>query len=213
MSFISTTSLIDVSDSVLVVIDVQDAFLDKLALAKTTIHEAAATSAPPSDKETLVNRIVWLMELAQTLQVPMIVTAEDIDVLGSVAPALEDKLSSDTVVHNKMVFGMADNLSIMQALKATNRKTAILVGLETDVCIAHSALGLQQTGYRVAVVTDAVASPGIHHQYGLDRMYRAGIILTNVKGLYFEWVRTVAKDNQLKKDLVDRIGSPKGIIL
>ena len=55
--------LIESSNSVLVVIDVQDNFLDKLAL-----HE----------RSTLVSRIGWLMQVATVLNVPMIATAEDV---------------------------------------------------------------------------------------------------------------------------------------
>ena len=209
MSLIQT--LIQASDSVLVVIDVQDAFLDKLALAAPSLD---ATSAPPPDAATLVNRITWIVQLAQVLDIPMIVTAEDVPVLGGVTAALQDRIHKHVVVHNKMIFNMADNPEIMQDLHATGRQTAILVGLETDVCIAQSAMGLVASGYQVAVVQDAVASPGVHHGYGLERMRHTGqIALTNVKGLYFEWMRTVKADNQFKAKHLDRMGTPLGIIL
>ena len=69
--------------------------------------------------------------------------------------------------------------------------TFILVGLETDVCVAQSALGLQAAGYRVVVVEDAVATPPPHHAAGMLRMRDAGVTLTNAKGVYYELVRDV----------------------
>ena len=53
--------------------------------------------------------------------------------------------------------------------RRSGRKTAVLVGLETDVCVAHSALGLLGHGYQVAVVADATGSPGTAHGFGLER--------------------------------------------
>ena len=55
--------LIERSSSVLVVVDVQDNFLDKLAF-----HE----------RSTLVSRIGWLMQVATVLDIPMIATIEDV---------------------------------------------------------------------------------------------------------------------------------------
>jgi nicotinamidase-related amidase len=69
----------------------------------------------------------------------------------------------------------------------------VLCGLETDVCVAQSALGLLDTGKRVVVVEDAVASPGAAHAQGLARMSRAGVELVGVKGLGYEWLRTVER--------------------
>jgi len=137
--------LIDVDDSILIVIDVQEYFLAKL---------------PAEERELLVNRIGWLTSVAIKLNVPLVVTAESIPELGGVAPPIVEKLAPDTPIFNKMVFGLAEDHEIISAVKATGRKTAILVGLETDVCIAHSAIGLIQRGYQLVVVADATASPG-----------------------------------------------------
>ena len=99
-----------------------------------------------------------------------------------------------------MVFGLVGQSDILEAIEKTNRQTTILVGLETDVCVTHSALGLLNKGYQVAVVDDATcSSPGKNaHDYGIERMKHAGVVITSVKSLYFEWVRTVQLDNELQ---------------
>ena len=61
-------------------------------------------------------------------------------------------------------------MDILEAVQNTNCKTAVLIGYETDVCITHSALGLLELGYQVAVVADATGSPGEAHQIGLSRI-------------------------------------------
>ena len=191
------STLIEASDSVLVVIDVQDAFVNKLSSER---------------RQPLVDRIAWLVRIAKELDIPLVVTAEDIPVLGGVCAKIEEAISGGAVttptVWNKMVFGLAGQPEIMKAIEETNRKTIILVGLETDVCVAHSSLGLLEMGYKVAVVQDATGSPGAAHQYGLQRMENAGIVMSSVKGLYFEWMRTVARDNEFKEKMKDSLDPP-----
>lgn len=179
----TSSSLIDVNDSVLIVIDVQHTFLQKL---------------PTSESEALLHHIRWLIGLADWLNVPIVTTAEDIDTLGGPHPDVLDALGSDAIVHNKTVFGLADAPEIFCAVEQTGRKTAVLVGLETDVCVAQSALGLMDRGYRVVTVTDATHSPGDGHQIGLDRIRAAGGIILSVKSLYYEWVRTVERDDKFQ---------------
>ncbi len=94
---------------------------------------------------------------------------------------------------DKMTFGLAAQTTVIAAIRATGRKTAVLVGLETDVCVQQSALGLAELGYFVVAVIDAVASPGADHQIGLDRMQCAGITMASCKSLFTNglemWVR------------------------
>jgi nicotinamidase-related amidase len=191
-------SLIDVNDSILVVIDVQESFLKKLE---------------PAQSSTLVNRIEWLINVAIKLNIPIILTAEDIPRHGSVAQRLAKGLPSDTHIYNKMIFNLADETKILSAVNNTGRNTCVLVGLETDVCIAHSAFGLAQKGYQIAVVEDATCSPEGGHAYGMERIRSAGVTVVSVKGLYYEWIRNVNGALEFKRKFSDQIGSPEGITM
>ena len=101
---------------------------------------------------------------------------------------------------------------IMDVVGASGRGTVVLVGLETDVCVSHSALGLLEAGYAVAVVADATGSPGTGHQFGLERMRDAGVAVLGAKNLYYEWVPTVERANELA-ERVRALGVPEGVIL
>jgi nicotinamidase-related amidase len=191
-------TLIDVDDCLLIVIDVQESFLRKL---------------PEAESELLVNRIGWLVQVAGKLGVPMIGTAEDMTKLGSLVLPILEKLPEGTTVYDKLVFGLADQPDILAAVARTGRKTAVLVGLETDVCIAHSALGLLRQGYHVVAVSDATASPDSSHNTGLERMQRAGVLLVTVKSLYYEWLRTVAANDEFRAKYEKEITLPKGVEL
>ena len=69
---------------------------------------------------------------------------------------------------------------------------AVLAGFETDVCGTHSAVGLSEAGYRVVVAVDAVYSPAGAQAYGLARLRDLGVELVHCKGIYYDWVRTLA---------------------
>ncbi len=188
--------LIDRHDSCLIVIDVQQYFLGKL---------------PLDWRAPLVARIAWLMRVATALGIPIIATAEDITNDGPLVPELMKELPPGTKVHDKLVFGLAGQAAILDDVKRSGRKTCVLVGLETDVCIAHSALGLMQEGYRVAVIEDATASPPPHHEAGLKRIAAAGGIITSSKGIHYEWVRDLATLALLKQKIGTEL--PEGLTL
>jgi nicotinamidase-related amidase len=82
-----------------------------------------------------------------------------------------------------------DQADIRAAVAASERDCFVLAGLETDVCIAHSALGLAAAGHRAVVIDDACGSPPPHHAHGLRRLRDAGITVTSLKGIFYEWVR------------------------
>jgi nicotinamidase-related amidase len=95
-------------------------------------------------------------------------------------------------VFDKRIFGLGDQADIAAAIRATGRSEFVLAGMETDVCVAHSALGLMAAGYKVAAIADACGSPEPHHTAGLARLRDAGITVTDAKGIFYEWVRDLA---------------------
>ncbi len=169
--------LIDHEDCVLVLVDVQQKFLDKV--------EGLDTSG-------FIDRIGFISAAARFCEIPVIASVETPEVMGGLYPALVEA-AGDPPVIRKEVFGLADDPLVGPVVRATERGTAVLVGLETDVCVAQSALGLLGQGMTVVVVEDAVASPGSAHGAGLTRMRDAGAILVVTKQLFYEWIRTVGR--------------------
>jgi len=190
--------LIDADDSVLVLVDVQKVFLAKL---------------PEAESALLLERICWLIGVARWLGVPQVVMAEDISSNGTLHPAISRALAADTPVHDKMHFGLAAEEGILQAVRDSRRGTTIIVGLETDVCVCQSALGLLQQNFQVAVVADAVASPGPDHAYGLQRMRAAGVVVVGLKGLFYEWMRSVPRSRQFDAECSESLSLPSCVRL
>ena len=188
--------LIERDRSCLLVIDVQQYFLDKLPL-----HE----------RGPLVQRMAWLMRVARLLEIPIIATAEDIDRNGPLVPELSQQMPRESEVFNKMIFGLMDQPDIRAAVEASKRDCFVLVGLETDVCIAHSALGFAAAGHRPVVIDDACGSPPPHHEHGLRRLRDAGVTVTSVKGVFYEWVRDLVTYRRIKPQLNEAL--PEGLTL
>lgn len=189
--------LIQAEDSALIVIDVQDNFTGKLEAAQS---------------QSLLERVVWLIGVAHWLNIPLLITVEDLPNAGGPSKAVAEALPPNTPIFNKMIFSLAHQPDILAAVENLQRRTLVLVGLETDVCVMQSALGLLELGYRVAVITDATGSPGTAHASGLARMQAAGVLMTDTKGIFYEWVRTVEASRRFEAECA-HLPVPRGLVL
>jgi nicotinamidase-related amidase len=172
--------LIDVTQSMLLVIDAQQDF-----------YPTRRSDVDRAGLGGMFRRAAWVTAVAGRLGVPVVVTEEDAGVNGATAEVIRAALPNGAPVLPKWTFAAPGNPDIRAAIEATGASTAVLVGLETDVCVAHSALGLQELGKRVVAVHDALFSPGAAHPNGLSRMERAGVELVSAKELAYDWLRTV----------------------
>jgi nicotinamidase-related amidase len=164
--------LLDRDDSVLVVVDAQPGFL-------------------PPEADAVVARIAWLVAVAARLGIPIVATEEEPERHGATDARIAACLPADARVFRKPTFGLAGSPEILEAVRGTGRRTAVLVGAETDVCVAQSAVGLHDAGFACAVVEDATFSPAEMHELGLARLAAAGIPRNHAKGVTYEWLRTV----------------------
>ncbi len=164
----------------LVVIDVQPGFAANPAMDEAEQAAAAAT----------VDRIAWLAAYAAELAVPAVVVEENPARNGTTDERILERL--DARAHVKPTFGIGGCPAAIDALTATGRGTAVLVGFESDVCVAQSALALLDRGLRVAVPDDGVYTSGEpEHRRGLARMTAAGAEPLSCKGVVYEWVDEV----------------------
>jgi nicotinamidase-related amidase len=193
--------LIERAESMLLVIDSQENFYPP---RRTDVDRGAL--------EEMFRRAAWVTALAGRLGVPVVVTEEDAEVNGATAAVIRKQLPDGAPVLAKWTFGAAGNPQIRAAIEATGAGTTVLVGLETDICVAHSALGLQELGKRVVAVRDALFSPGVAHAHGLGRMERAGVEFVSAKELAYDWLRTVADARDFFRANRD-LASPPGFAL
>jgi len=189
--------LLEREDSILVVVDLQPKFwsdrLDK--------DDAAAVN-------NAVARASWLAGTAMALDVPAVLTEEEPARNGPTAVGVLLAVGRRAPVFSKPVFDLAACPEIMAAIEATGRKTAVVCGFETDVCVTQSAVGLMAAGYRVAVAVDAVYSPAGAHAFGLARLRDLGVELVHCKGVYYDWVRTLEVALAFEREHPDLVEPP-----
>jgi nicotinamidase-related amidase len=180
--------LVDSDDSVLVVIDAQEGFF--------------GDTLQPGDGEQgrqALARMTWLARVAKRLGVPAVITEEDPERNGPTFEPIATAFAEESAIV-KPTFGVTGTPSIVDRIERTGRHTAVLVGFETDVCVAQSAIGLKDRGMRVVVVEDAVFSPGEMHRRGLERIAAEGVELNHCKGLAYEWTRTLEESRLVLRD-------------
>ncbi|MFG3280492.1 isochorismatase family protein [Streptomyces sp. NPDC048111] len=172
--------LIDRDDCAVVVIDVQSDF-----------YPARRLDVDRLRFDEMVRQIAWITAVADRLDVPVVVTEEDPDHSGHTVVPIADALPAKAVTLPKNAFAVWDNPDIAAAIEATGRTTLVLVGIETDICVAHSAIQLHHAGKRVVVIDDATYSPGPAHERGLRRLGQRGIEMLSTKELFYDWMRTI----------------------
>lgn len=153
----------------LLVIDVQEKLVPKIKLA-----------------DAMVRNIGFLIDGARQLDMPVLATEQYPKGLGPTVAALQPRLPARP---DKVAFSSCAVPSIIEDLRRGARLKVVLAGIETHVCVMHTALDLLANDFRVYVAVDAVGSRyGIDHDYGLRRMERAGCILVTTEMALFEWV-------------------------
>lgn len=135
--------------------------------------------------------IVWnirrLLDAAEVLRVATAATEQYPDKLSTTIPELKQRLGN---IPDKLAFSACACSSIFDTWRAAGLYRALVVGIETHVCVMQTALDLAADGWMVYVAVDAVgARREIDHETALRRMESAGVMLTSTETAMFEWCR------------------------
>src|SRR5579884_164127 len=156
-------------DTALLVIDVQEKLLPKI---------------PGADQ--LVRNIAFLLDVVQVLDMPAQTTEQYPRGLGPTVPELARRLP---VRPDKVAFSSCAVPAVVESFRRAARPKVVLTGIETHVCVLHTALDLLALDFRVYVAVDAVGSRyELDREVALERMQRAGCILVTSEMAAFEWV-------------------------
>lgn len=162
-------------NSVLAVIDIQG----KLAQAMDNKHD-------------LFENAQKIIRGMQVLEIPIVVTEQIPEKLGSTIPEIAQYLT-DVKTISKESFSCWKNQSFMKELMTLNRKQILLIGIETHVCVYQTAMDLVTVGYEVQVVADAVSSRTLRNRrIGLQKMREGGAGITSTEMVLFELLKTAA---------------------
>lgn len=171
--------ILTTEDSLLLVIDLQE------RLAAAMDQEAL---------QRLIRNVAILLDSAQELGLPVLVTEQYVKGLGPTLPTLRERSDHARFVE-KISFSCCGNDDFMAALEATGKKQIIVCGTETHVCVQQTVLDLLRAGYNVHVVKDAVLSRSSdNRQTAIEAMTLAGAIPTCTETVVFQWLKVAGTD-------------------
>lgn len=136
--------------------------------------------------KTVVQNIIKLIEACKVFDIPIFITEQYPKGLGPTEPAIIEALEGQTPVQ-KMTFSCCGAPGFIDQLMAQETKQILVTGIEAHVCVLQTALDLLTRPFQVHIPKDAVSSrKELDYQTALERLSRAGAVLTTVEAALFE---------------------------
>ena len=159
-----------VDETVLLIIDVQEAFRDVIGnFSVIAVNIARAVSG------------------AQLLELPIIVTEQYPKGLGPTAEEIRFSLSDGFNAIEKTTFSSFGSPDFRRKIEGIERRQVLACGIETHICVGQTAHDLIANGYDVHLLTDCVGSRFEHDKAaGLAKMKVAGVVPSSVEMAMFE---------------------------
>lgn len=160
--------MLSVKDSLVLMIDIQERLVSAL------------------DKDIVVSKAQKIIEGAELLDVPILVTEQYRKGLGNTVMPL----NSTVQVVEKTCFNALLEDGMLKKIKAYGKKQIVIFGIETHICVYQTACALIDAGFEVYVVKDACASRSKYEfKMGIDAMQAKGAKISCVEMLLFEWLQ------------------------
>lgn len=170
-------ALIDVSDTVILLLDHQAGLFQ-------TVKDISVAE--------LRTNVVMLARLASLLKIPVITTAsEPGGPNGPLMPEIHEHAPHATYVPRTGEVNAWDNENFVRTVRDTGRKTLVMAGVWTSVCVMFPALDALAAGFKVYAVIDASGDPSeLTSRTTLARFTQAGVIPTSTNAVLSETHRT-----------------------
>jgi nicotinamidase-related amidase len=141
---------------------------------------------------TLRRNVEMLARLATLLKIPVITTAsEPGGTNGPLMPEIHQLAPHAVYVARKGEVNAWDNADFVKIVRATGRKTLIMAGIWTSVCVMFPALDAKAAGFKVYAVIDASGDPSdLASRTSIARFAQAGVIPTSTNAVLSETHRT-----------------------
>ncbi|MBL4822655.1 MAG: isochorismatase family protein [Colwellia sp.] len=141
-----------------------------------------------------------LIQCCKLLSIPVIWLEQNPKGLGETVPELSE-LMGESIVHEKIHFNALFEEPIKEAIKATDKKRWLVVGIEAHICVYQTVLGLLNEDLEVDVVSDCISSRlQSNIDLALIKMSYSGASITSLEMCVFELMKS-AKVNGFKEIL------------
>ena len=170
-------ALIDPADAVILLLDHQSGLFQ-------TVRDISVTE--------LRANTVMLAKLATLLNIPVITTASEPNgPNGPLMPEIHQFAPHAVFVPRKGEVSAWDNEDFVRTVRGTGRKTLIMAGVWTSVCVMFPALDAKEAGFKVYAVIDASGDPSeIASRTTVARFAQAGIVPISTNAVLCELHRT-----------------------
>ncbi len=144
--------------------------------------------------DSVINNCSRLVELAKLFNIPIIVTEQYPKGLGRTVGELTTVLPIFNPIL-KSNFSCCMESGFMDALDPLSRKSVILTGMETHICVLQTCVDLLIKGYHVHVVSDAVSSRTEDNwRSGIEYMRDAGAAICGTETVLFQVLKAAGSD-------------------
>jgi len=172
-----------------------------------------AFSVKSIDAGLLVKNLKGITASAMALDVPVILTT-----VGAEGGVLKDppiEELADVIPGVRPIDRVSTNAweDIRGAVEATGRRTLLIAGIWTEVCLAQTAVSAIAEGYRVFFVSDCSGGTSVEaHQDAKARLVQAGATPINWMAVICEWTPDfTTEERQRVNPAVMRYGSMAGL--
>lgn len=173
-------ALIDPNDTLILLLDHQSGLFQ-------TVKDIALSD--------LRRNVEMIARLASLLNVPVITTAsEPRGPNGPLMPQIHELAPHAVFVPRKGEVNAWDNEAFVDEVRRSGRKTLVMAGVWTSVCVMFPALDAQAAGFDVYAVIDASGDPSeMASRTSLARFVQGGVKPTTTNALLSELHRTWAR--------------------
>jgi nicotinamidase-related amidase len=142
------------------------------------------------EKEKLFKNLRILIQGLRELEIPIVWAEQYPEGLGETVPEVKEVLEGLEPIA-KRSFSVCGNPELMQKIKATGRRQAIVAGIESHVCVYQTVSDLLSKDYNTTIVADATSSRTKENKdIGLQRMLSEGAWISSVEMLLFELLQS-----------------------
>jgi nicotinamidase-related amidase len=143
----------------------------------------------------LRRNVETIARLCTLLKIPVITTAsEPAGSNGPLMPEIHQHAPHAVYVPRKGEVNAWDNADFVGAVRASGRRTLVMAGVWTSVCVMFPALDAVAAGYEVYAVIDASGDPSeMASRVSVARFVQGGVKPTSTNALLSELHRTWAR--------------------
>jgi nicotinamidase-related amidase len=166
--------IINKADAVLLLIDLQSKLMQAI-----------------SSCDAVSKNVNIMLKAAQIMGIPIVLTEQYKKGLGETLPEIKSNIGDYRYVEKVQFSAFVPEMQ--DILVKIARRTIIITGVETHICVYQTVRDLIANGFKVHIVKDAVGSRAKdNYDNALQLMRELGAVISNTETVLFDMLKTSA---------------------